>query len=116
MRAQREDTNSTRLAEPALTGTPGLGTPESGPSYRHTDSLPTDPTWRPDLRGVEGTLERRDIVIRFFLSGLHPLAPPGRSELASKIWKRMARGERRNGSRESPLVLLDQSWVRCQVF
>ncbi|KAL7723680.1 hypothetical protein ACLKA6_003341 [Drosophila palustris] len=90
--------------------------PVRGPSYRHTDSLPTDPTWRPDLRGVEGTLERRDIVIRFFLSGLHPLAPTGRSELASKIGRRKARGERRNGSRESLLVLLDQSWVRCQVI
>ncbi|KAM8702129.1 hypothetical protein ACLKA7_005573 [Drosophila subpalustris] len=53
--------------------------PVRGPSYRHTDSLPTDPTWQPDLRGVEGTLERRDIVIRFLLSGLHPLAPPGRT-------------------------------------
>ncbi|KAL7726614.1 hypothetical protein ACLKA6_010479 [Drosophila palustris] len=38
--------------------------PIRGPSYRHTDSLPTDLTWRPDLRGVEGTLGRRDIVIR----------------------------------------------------
>ncbi|KAL7724308.1 hypothetical protein ACLKA6_006056 [Drosophila palustris] len=90
--------------------------PVRGPSYRHTDSLPTDPTWRPDLRGVEGILGRRDIVIRFLLSGLHPLAPPGRSELASKIWRRKARGERRNGSRESLLVLLDQSWVRSQVI
>ncbi|KAL7725189.1 hypothetical protein ACLKA6_017345 [Drosophila palustris] len=90
--------------------------PVRGPSYRHTDSLPTAPTWRPDLRGVEGTLERRDIVLRFFLSGLHPLAPTGRSELASKIWRRKARGERRNGSRESLLVLLDQSCVRCQVI
>ncbi|KAL7724954.1 hypothetical protein ACLKA6_002318 [Drosophila palustris] len=89
--------------------------PVRGPSYRHTDSLPTDPTWRPDLRGVEGILGRRDIVIRFLLSGLHPLAPPGRSELAPKIWRRKARGERRNGSRESLLVLLDQSWVRSQV-
>ncbi|KAL7725739.1 hypothetical protein ACLKA6_000630 [Drosophila palustris] len=33
--------------------------PVRGPSYRHTDSLPTDPTWRPDLRGVEGILGRR---------------------------------------------------------
>ncbi|KAL7725580.1 hypothetical protein ACLKA6_003200 [Drosophila palustris] len=90
--------------------------PVRGPSYRHTDSLPTDPTWRPDLRGVEGILGRRDIVIRFLLSGLHPLAPPGRSELAPKIWRRKARGERRNGSRESLLVLLDQSWVRSQVI
>ncbi|KAM8701407.1 hypothetical protein ACLKA7_004969 [Drosophila subpalustris] len=90
--------------------------PVCGPSYRHTDSLPTDPTWRPDLRGVEGILGRRDIVIRFFLSGLHPLAPSGRSELGSKIWRRKARGERRNGSRESLLVLLDQSWVRSQVI
>ncbi|KAL7723228.1 hypothetical protein ACLKA6_007791, partial [Drosophila palustris] len=90
--------------------------PDRGPSYRHTDSLPTDPTWRPDLRGVEGILGRREIVIRFLLSGLHPLAPPGRSELASKIWRRKARGERRNGSRESLLVLLDQSWVRSRVI
>ncbi|KAL7723714.1 hypothetical protein ACLKA6_018065 [Drosophila palustris] len=90
--------------------------PVRGPSYRHTDSLPTDPTWRPDLRGVEGILGRRDIVIQFLLSGLHPLAPPGRSELAPKIWRRKARGERRNGSRESLLVLLDQSWVRSQVI
>ncbi|KAL7723087.1 hypothetical protein ACLKA6_008395, partial [Drosophila palustris] len=90
--------------------------PVRGPSYRHTDSLPTDPTWRPDLRGVEGILGRRDIVIRFLLSGLHPVAPPGRSELASEIWRRKARGERRNGSRESLLVLLDQSWVRSQVI
>ncbi|KAL7723725.1 hypothetical protein ACLKA6_000135, partial [Drosophila palustris] len=90
--------------------------PVRGPSYRHTDSLPTDPTWRPDLRGVEGILGRKDIVIRFLLSGLHPLAPPGRSELASQLWGRKARGERRNGSRESLLVLLDQSWARSQVI
>ncbi|KAM8702148.1 hypothetical protein ACLKA7_005592 [Drosophila subpalustris] len=137
MRAQREDTNSTRLAEPGASGAaqeleydlivPILKpspvhqawehqSPVRGPSYRHTDSLPTDPTWRPDLRGVEDILGRRDIVIRFLLSGLHPLAPPGWSELASKIWRRKARGERRNGSRESLLVLLDQSWVRSQVI
>ncbi|KAM8702051.1 hypothetical protein ACLKA7_001966 [Drosophila subpalustris] len=90
--------------------------PVRGPIYRHTDSLPTDPTWRPDLRGVEGILGRRDIVIRFLLSGLHPLAPPGRSELESKIWRRKARGERRNGSQESLLVLLDQFWVRSRVI
>ncbi|KAM8718738.1 hypothetical protein ACLKA7_001451 [Drosophila subpalustris] len=93
-----------------------LQSPVCGPSYRHTDSLPTDPTWRPDLRGVEGTLGRRDIVIRFLFSGLHPLAPPGRSELESQLWGGKARGERRNGSRESLLVLLDQSWVRSQVI
>ncbi|KAL7724458.1 hypothetical protein ACLKA6_004005 [Drosophila palustris] len=60
--------------------------PVRGPSYRHTDSLPTDPTWRPDLRGVEGILGRRDIVIRFGEGRLEENDATGLGSHSSSSW------------------------------